>query len=209
MAFSAISRGPVAHHVLVWIEARNRDTGATEASGLWTGPEARQFTVGGVARTYHGAGQMLSVPTLTARAGVGVQMHRLGLSALSDEVEQIMRGYDPRLAPVEIHVARLDPQSDALLGIDRVYRGSIDQAPIVTPAKGGSDGGVSVSLASAARSLTRPLTLKKTDESQRARSDDRFFRFAEVAGKVERFWGTKRVGGGGSGGSDAPGEDTA
>lgn len=195
MTISAIARGPVAHDVLVWITGKNRTTGADETMGLWTGPEDRSFTVGGVARTYRGVGQIIEVPPIKSRAGLTVQMHTLRLSATSPEVEAAMRLYDPRLGPVEIHVARFEPTTGALLGIDRAYRGRIDKAPINTPAKGKQGGGVALSVASAARSLTRPLTLKKSDASQRRRSDDRFFRHADVAGRVERWWGTDRVGG--------------
>lgn len=192
MTYSAIARGPVSHDVLIWIVARNRDTGLAEALGLWTGRETRSFTVEGSARSYFGAGQVLDVPVIRARAGVTVQMHGIKLAALSPEVETAVRLYDVRLAPVDIHVARFDPDSDALLGIDRVYRGVVDKAPIVIPAKSGSNGGVELSLASASRSLTRSLTNKRSDASQQKRGGDRYFRWADVAGKVERFWGTTR-----------------
>ena len=201
MSYSAISRGPVSHDILIWITARHRSTGLAETMGLWTGSEDIALSIDGDTRTYHGAGQLLDVPPLKSRVGLTVQMQSLGLAATSPEVEAAIRLYDSRLAPVEIHVARFDPETNTLLGVDRVYKGSIDKAPILTPAKNGGNGGVTLSLASGARRLTRSLTVKRSDESQRRRSDDRFFRFADVAGKVERFWGTRRVSGGGSGSS--------
>ena len=199
MSYSAISRGPVSHDILIWITARNRSTGLAETMGLWTGSEDIAISIDGDVRSYRGAGQLLDVPPLKSRVGLTVQMQSLGLAATSPEVETAIRLYDSRLAPVEIHVARFDPETNAFLGADRVYKGSIDKAPIVTPPKNGGNGGVNLSLASGARRLTRSLTVKRSDESQRRRSDDRFFRFADVAGKVERFWGPRRVSGGGSG----------
>ena len=193
MSYSAISRGAVSHDILIWIKARDRSTGLPETMGLWTGSENLSFTIDGEVRTYQGAGQLLNIPPIKSRIGLTVQMQTVGLAAVSPEVETAIRLYDSRLAPVEIHVARFDPETNALLGVDRVYKGSIDKAPITTPAKNGNNGGVSLSLASGARALTRRLTTKRSDESQRRRSDDRFFRFADVAGKVERFWGTQRV----------------
>ena len=195
MSFSAIPRGPVSHAPLIWIVARNRDTGAPETMGLWTGSSDRTFTVEGEVRSYKGAGQILDIPPIQSRMGPYVQMQTIGLAAASPEVAQAIRGYDSKAAPVEIHVARFDPETDALLGIDRAFKGGIDTVSIETPAKGEPGGAVTAELASAARDLTRPLTHKISDESQRQRSGDRFLRYADIAGMVERWWGTKRVGG--------------
>ncbi|TAG28566.1 MAG: hypothetical protein EAZ40_03425, partial [Rhodobacterales bacterium] len=53
-----------------------------------------------------------------------------------------------------------------------------------------------VTVASSARYLTRTLTLKRSDASQRRRSDDRFLRYADVSGEVDVYWGEKRPAGG-------------
>lgn len=197
MTVSQIARGDTCHHVLVWITARNRSTGLDETAGFWTGGEDATFTVAGQARLYYGVGHVLEVPPIKSRPGV-IQMQELRLSATSPEVEAVMRGYDPRLAPVEIHVARLNTETGALLGIDRAFRGFIDRAPRQIPAKNQSGSAWTISLVSGMRSLTRRLTIKRSDASQRVRklpggADDRFFRWADVAGKVERYWGMERV----------------
>lgn len=198
MTFSAIPRASTVHRMLVWISARNRSTDATETAGFWTGGEDRAFTVEGASRSYFGVGHVLEVPPIKTRAGLIVQMQELQLAGNSPEVEAVMRGYDPRLAPIEIHVARFDPDTGALLGIDRAFRGVLDKAPRQIPAKGQSGEAWSLSLASGMRSLTRSLTIKRSDASQRARAlpsggEDRFFRYADVAGRVERYWGMERV----------------
>jgi hypothetical protein len=198
MSFSQITRGPMMHRVLIWVSGKNRVTGATETAGFWTGGEDRAFTIDGQVRTYAGVGHVIGVPVIASRAGGLVQSQELTLSGTSPEVEMAMRMYDPRLAPVELHVARFNPETGALVGIDRVFKGTVDKAPKRTPGKGQGGASWTVTIVSGARALTRSLTLTRSDASQRAVAlpgggADRFFRHADVAGAVERRWGTARV----------------
>lgn len=198
MAFTQIPRGPVAHQILVWLRAKNRTTGGTEAVGFWTGPEDRGFTVEGVGRSYFGIGHVLQVPPIVTTSGITVQMQEIVLAATSPEVEAVIRGHDIRHAPVEIHVARFAPDTGVVLGVDRAFKGYVDTAPRKIPAKNETGSEWRIRVASAMRSLTRPLTLKRTDAAQRERvlpddRPDRFFRYAVVAGRVERAWGAERA----------------
>ncbi len=193
LARLAAREGLVAR-VLVWIEARHRDTLMPAALGLWSGEDHQDFVVGGATRTYYGAGTLLSMPPLTAEVGLKVRSHRLSLSPLAPEVVQVMRGYDPRLAPVDIHVAHFDPGTGNLLAPPaRVFRGVLNTVSVDTPAEGG-EARIEVELLSAAQSLTRSLALKKSDESLRARSpDDAFRQYIAVTGAVEAVWGEARA----------------
>lgn len=198
MTYSAITRGATVHHQLIWITAKNRATGLLETAGFWTGGEDRTFTVEGQQRTYFGVGHVVQVPPVVARVGAVVQSQEIQLAGTSPEVEAVMRGYDPRLGPVDKHTARFDPETMQLLGIDRVFRGQIDKAPRRIPAKNQSGAAWSISVVSGIRALTRPLNINRSDASQQARTlpgggPDRFFRWADVAGNVERFWGQERA----------------
>lgn len=198
MSIPQIARGDTHHHALIWISARNRLTDGVETAGFWTGGEDRAFTVEGEARSYFGIGHVLDVPPILSSEGGVVQMQQLRLSANSPEIEAALRGYDVRQAPIDIHVARFDPATGALAGIDRAFRGFVDKAPRTIPAKNGDGSEWALDLASSMRSLTRALTVMRSDASQRVRllpdgRPDRFFRHATVAGSVERFWGTVRV----------------
>ncbi|PKP67336.1 MAG: hypothetical protein CVT86_01935, partial [Alphaproteobacteria bacterium HGW-Alphaproteobacteria-8] len=103
------------------------------------------------------------------------------------------RGYDARLAPVEIHRAFFAPASGELIEAPhRVFKGWIDAISLPTPEVGGQ-GAVEVTLASSARALTRPLALKKSDESQRRRSDDRLRRYTDISGSVDVYWGEAKA----------------
>lgn len=208
MTFPVVSRGAIATEVLFWIEARNRSTGALETMGLWTGMDVRTFTVEGTARQYSGAGAVLDVPAIQSQAGLSIQMQSAALNILTPEVEQLIRGYDARQAPVEVHLALFDPDTNALLSISRVFKGWLDQAPIKDGAKGGTSS-LSASLASNARILTRTVPLRVSEAGhRRAYPNDRWFRYIDVSGSVPVWWGQKKRGGGGGKSSSNTGPNT-
>jgi hypothetical protein len=197
------SRVAVMNRVLFWITARNRISGLPEELGLWNGGYDRSFTIGGVPRTYVGAGALMQVPPLVYQAGLNVRMQRLTLSPIDATVGAMIRTYDSRLAPVEIHRATFDPVTSALVSEPhRLFKGQVDELEVVTDPSG--DVRCEVTIASSARYLTRTLTLKRSDASQQLRSGDRFLRYADVSGEVDVYWGENRPQGGGGGGPSRP-----
>ena len=193
--------------LLVWIIARNRTTGAPEPAGFWNGADDQVITVGGVDRTYHGAGGLLGMDDLVIETGLTVRRISIWLATAAPEVVDAAMGYDLRLAPVEIHRLLTDPISHLPVAAPhRIWKGWVDGAPRTVPAKGLSAGRITLTVASAAMALTRGVTAKYSDAAMRQRgSDDRLFRYADVSGKVPVYWGEKRYeppapgGGGGSG----------
>lgn len=177
---------------LVWISARNRDTGATETAGFWNGADELTVNIGGVDRTYTGAGALLGVSPITGTVGLQVRMHQLSLSGLPPEVIELIYGYDARLAPIEVHQIHYDPTTGVVIGDPvRILKGWIDEMPVPRPQEGGT-ATVEVSVASASRALTRTLTSKKSDEMQRRIDpDDRGREYSAVSGAVGVFWNTK------------------
>ncbi|KHQ51258.1 hypothetical protein [Mameliella alba] len=203
MTYPVVARGALALEVLIWIEAKHRETGTPQAMGLHTGLEDRAFVIDGDQRTYTGAGAVLEVADLVSQVGLGVQMQTAGLALVTDEVQQLIRGYDARQAPVEMHLARFDPETNALIEITRVFKGWLDEATLREGVKNG-EASLSARLASSARALTRRVPLRRSDEAHRAtHAGDRFFRYADVSGAVGVWWGMKRGGGKGGGQSFA------
>ena len=183
------SRNGFSARTLFWVQARNRGTGLVETMGLWSGEENRAFTIGGVVRDYYGAGALLGLDGIVMQTGIGVRLQRISLAAVSAEVAQLLRGYDASLAPCEIHRALYDPLTGSLIAEPlRIWKGFVDQAPIPTAEIGG-ESVVDMSLASAARALTRTLTLTKSDAVQRLRGGDRMRQYQDVSGKVPVAWG--------------------
>ncbi|WP_174843492.1 hypothetical protein [Thalassococcus sp. S3] len=177
--------------LLFWIEARNRETDAVETIGLWTGDDHVTFAIDGQSRVYYGAGAILEIDPLVFEEGLNVRTQRLIVSAIAPEVEQMIRGYDPRLAPCEIHVAHFDPETGALIDApERVFKGNLDKAPITQPALGDGEATAELSLLGPAYQLRRTLPLKKSDQSLRARApDDGFRKYTDLTGAIDTYWG--------------------
>lgn len=193
------ARSGVASRHMVHVIARNRTTGAQEALGLWQGDDHLSVAIGGAMRSYFGAGALIGVEPIRAGIGLEVRMLQLGLSPLTPEVTQLLRGYDARLAPVEVHRALLSLETGQLIAEPiRVFRGWVDEVRIRTGAVSGTGdasgtGEATVTLASAARSLTRALTLTRSDAEMRRRSSaDAFRRYTDIAGEVGVWWGETR-----------------
>jgi hypothetical protein len=185
----AARSGLLVRHLL-WIVAKNRDTGDPESIGLWDGDDHAEFTINSVARDYYGVGGLLGIPDLTARVGLEVWQPEVLVSGIAPEVEIALRGYDPKLARVEIHRAFFDPNEGTLRGDPiRIFKGWIDGVSIPTPEEGG-DATASITLASNSRILTRTIPAKKSDEAYQRRSGDRIMRYADIGGTVQVRWGT-------------------
>lgn len=181
----------VAPRHLVWITARNRQTGSPESIGFWNGLDAQEFTVGGQTRTYFGAGALLGIEAIIGTVGIEVRRQTVSLSGLTPEVLQAVRAYDIRLAPIEVHRVHIDPEKGRQIGDPvRVLKGTVDEAPIPKAPEGGS-ATLDLVIASASRALTRTLTAKKSQATQRQIDPtDRGRDYSAISGAVGVFWGT-------------------
>ncbi|WP_136685707.1 hypothetical protein [Falsirhodobacter xinxiangensis] len=183
--------GIISHH-LVWVRAKDRETGAASPIGFWTGDDHREFTVGGASRLYYGAGGLLALDQIVQGVGMEVRQHQISLSGIAPEVELAIRGYEVRLAPCEIHRAEFSTETGALLAApEMVVDGEVDAVTITTPQIGG-EATVGMRVLSNAALLTRPLAIKRSDESLRARApNDAFLQYAKISGSKGDPWGAK------------------
>ncbi len=178
--------------VLVWVQPRNPATGLRVGMGFWTGEQDATFTIAGSPRAYTGGGRLVSIDPIVMEAGLTVRMQRITMQPLFAEVAQFLRGYNAWRAPVEIHRAFFNTETDALIAAPhRVWRGVLDEAPIQTPQIGG-EAVAELTLASATEALTHGSTLTSSDAVQSLRAGDRMMRYVGVTGQVDVFWGTKR-----------------
>lgn len=180
--------------LLIWIAAKDRSTGETETLGLWTGDDHATFSIGGEDRLYYGAGPIIEIDPLQVQTGLRVRAQRITLSGVDPAVQSAILQYEPRLAPVEMHIADFDPLTGALLAEpERRFKGIINGTPITTPEEGG-DARIVVELLSAAARLRIPSAIKKSDESLQARAPgDRLRRHTDVTGLVDCYWGEARA----------------
>lgn len=143
----------------------------------------------------YGATALLGMDDITFETGLNVRRISLWLATAAPEVIEAVMGYDIRLAPIEVHRVLTDPQTHRpIASPHRIWKGWIDGAPRVIPAKGLSQGRITVTAASAAMALTRSLSAKYSDAAMSLRGGDRLFRYADVSGKVPIYWGEKKYG---------------
>lgn len=143
-------------------------------------------------RTFHGDGSLISIDPVVMTSDLTVQTLRITLSQIHSTVQNMVRGYDIRGARVEVHRGVFDPQTNELAGpIYCRFIGNVNKVNITTP-KVGDEGAIEVEVASIARELTRTNPAKKSDETQRRRSDDRFYRYVGVA-DVDVWWGSNKA----------------
>ncbi|MDN5786401.1 hypothetical protein [Pseudorhodobacter sp.] len=177
-------------HNLIWFKAKNRTTGADETIGFWTGDDHAVFTIGGETRTYFGAGTMAKFDPLRRQVGVKARTQRVSFSQVVPEFLQLIRTYDERHAPVEIHRALFDPLSELLIDEPHlIQRGFVDKAKFPTPPKGGM-ASASIEIATHARALTKTLSRYRSDATLRARSSgDAIRQYASISEAVDTPWG--------------------
>lgn len=177
---------------LFYVTAKNRTTGLPESIGLWDGDDVEEFTIDGDVRIYYGP-SIMEVPTISGGVGLDVRQISVKVPHLSPEVQNMLRLYDPRLAPVEMHRAVYSLETNNLIGLRRIFKGWITKAPITTGAEG-QEGRADISLVSAARSLTRKLALYRSNADQRARlGTDRGREYGSTSGLKEVWWGEGKV----------------
>jgi hypothetical protein len=187
----------VRYFVYAW--PKNRDTGATEEVGFWTGDVPITAAVAkpqdGTSqnRVYTGAGQLLAIPTMPATLATEVRKIRLRISGLSPEAANLFRAYNPRYRPIEIHRGFFDPSTGQL--VDPAvccFQGYITSAPIRT-GKAGAETYVDVECSSRSRILTRTTGLLFSLETLKLRLGDLFGTYLDVAGAWRIWWGQEET----------------
>lgn len=182
---------------LLWIEAKNRETGGVQAVGFWNGLDTVDVQVINpatglpVLRTYNGAGGLLDIPSLPLESDLSIRTIRILLSQIDGAVQLAVRGYDVKHAPVQIHRGFFN--TDTMLPVAPAVRrfvGWVNGMTVLTPPAGGK-GQIELSCVSHTRLLTKTNPLRRSDEQQRKRGGDRFRRHTDVAGNwlQDIHWG--------------------
>lgn len=143
-----------------------------------------------VSRTYAGSGGLIEVDDIPLVNDLTVQSISVALNHLSQAIDTLIRAYDMKQAPVEIHRGLYDPTTRALVAPASLrFVGYCDGCEIDTPLVEQA-GGVKLTLVSDTRELTRQSTDKRSDASQRLRDPtDSFFQYNAVIANVQIFWG--------------------
>jgi len=184
----------------IWFVVRDRTSGAPVTDGYWsdigniTASVVDPDSGGVVTRTWFGAGSLISISDIPLVSNITVQNITVTLSQVADRVQSLVRFYDCKQGRVEIYRGLFDPATRLMVApATPRFVGTIDAAPIRTPAEGES-GDVQLTCTSNTIELTRTNPDTRSDASQRLRSaTDDFFHDAAVVGTWQHFWG--RAGG--------------
>lgn len=193
---SAIANRVVAARDLFWITVKDRSNGTPATFGFSTFvrdlsvPVRDGHTGAEVSRDFHGVGRALVIGAIPLTADITVRTIEVKLPGTDALVQQVMREYDPRLAPVQIHRAFLNPETGAQLATAKPrFIGVVDTAPIRTPQKGG-ESEAKLRCVTTTRELTRTNPDVRSHESQLAREPgDDFYKDTSVVGEWELYWG--------------------
>jgi hypothetical protein len=196
-ALTGARDGALVPRQFVWFTAKALDTGAPVTLGLWTGDEDINISViSGVtglpeARTYFGANN-LTIGEIARTSDLTIQTVRIILSQIATAAQQLVRGYDLRLAQVEIHDMAFSTVSRQPVSAPEIaFLGVVDAAPIKTPSVG-QDGDITLSCVSAAISmLERPNTVKSSYEGQKRRNGDEWGLYSSTIATWTIPWGQK------------------
>lgn len=178
--------------IFIWLEAKNRQTGAIERVGMHTGEGDRTINVEGQLRTYNGVGNVISVPEIEFSQGLKVKENEFTLNILSPEIENTIRAYDSADAPAQVHLGFYDAETLQYVDNALVIDGNVGPLKIVSDEK---EEYASVSIRDNIDKAVRGLTMTKSEASQQAMyPEDDGFQYAAVAGTTIVKWGADEGG---------------
>lgn len=184
---TALGKASIQPVWFVWIKARNRITGQYEQLGLWSGIESITVPIDGSNRTYSGAGGLLNIDAITYASGTNIQQQSLRLTVLDPSVYTVVRTYEPKYAPAQVHLGLIDPATESFIGTVKVFDGFVDN---ITETESLTGSECEVTLVSSMRIGSKPLYLKQSDTYQRKRlATDTGRQYSSIAGEIKVWWG--------------------
>jgi hypothetical protein len=180
------------------ITARDRVTGELKTEGFWSGVRGVRAwaidpeTAAAVEYDFSGAGSLISTDPIPAVSNMTVQRVTVNFSLVEDRINELLRTYSLKNAPIVIWRGIFDPDTMTMVEAAQIrFVGFVDGAPTETPAEG-QEGAIALECVSHAQELTRSNPDLRSHESQiiRAPGDD-FLKDVATVGDIQIFWGAK------------------
>lgn len=196
---TALEDGRLKSRDFVWITARNRGSGDPETAGFWSdlgtvsAPVIDALTQSEVTRDFVGCGSAMVIGDLPLTSDLTVRELDIGLSQIDENIALMVRGYDVKLAPIQVYRGLFDPSTHRLVAPAAPrFVGFVDTMEIVTP-KEGEFGAVTLKCVSQIREMTRSNPDVRSGASQRARSaGDSFYDYTQNVADWQIFWGQQK-----------------
>jgi hypothetical protein len=183
------------------ITVKNRTTGAPYIERLWSDTwdnfSAAVFdpTTGtNPTYTWRGAYGMVDMDPIPRVSSIEVQRIEIRLLAFGSVVDEILRTYDPTLAPVRIWRGWLNKNTRKMSAPAEIrFIGFIDDITIPTIPEG-DEGWATITCISMTQEATRFNPDTRSDASQQLRSPgDTFFKDAINVGDWTIYWGKQKA----------------
>ncbi|MGO4854927.1 hypothetical protein [Phaeovulum sp. W22_SRMD_FR3] len=159
------------------------------ARGIY-GVTAEDDTAPQLLRRYIG-GVNLTVGDISYVSDLTIQSVEISLSQIAEAAQYLLRGFDARLARVEIHEMTLDPETGLFAAApELVFLGLIDQAPLTTPAAEGEGAITLTAISEPISMLSRINPRKSSYHGQAQRQNDQWGRYASSISSWNLKWGT-------------------
>jgi len=196
---TALAARTVVARDLLWVTAKHRETGADHSLGFWndvmtvTASVKDGRTGSTVDRDFRGVGAALQVGKIPLPSDITIRSVDIDIPHLDTIVEELVRTYDVRGAPMQLYRGYFDPATRVMVAAAKPrFVGYVDGAPIVTPKEGG-EGSITLHCVSTTRELTRTNAEVRSHESQLARAaGDLFYKDTGVVGDWDIAWGVAR-----------------
>lgn len=183
----------------LWLEVRNRATGAKVTDGMWSdvgnvsASVIHPDTGLTVTRDWYGSGTLVAIDDIPLVSNLSVQNVSIRLSQVDAHVEQLVRLYDCKQGRVEIYRGLFNPDTRQMVApAECRFVGFIDTIEIKTPTEN-DDGAVTLTCASHTQEMTRSNPDTRSHATQVLRSaTDNFYQDTSTAGEWEIFWGSEK-----------------
>lgn len=148
-----------------------------------------------ISRTFLGGGHLVSIDDVVRSEGTAIRSHGVVLSGISDDVRDMVLGYDIRDALFEHYIGEVNEDTGLVLhkpSLEFVGLVSVPE-PVDGPLDVGSAEPAVSTISLTVNSIGATLLSRNYDmrsiEASRSRSDDLFFEYADVAHRVSVWWG--------------------
>lgn len=183
----------------LWLEVRNRATGAKVTDGMWSdvgnvsASVIHPDTGLTVTRDWYGSGTLVAIDDIPLVSNLSVQNVNIRLSQVDAHVEQLVRLYDCKQGRVEIYRGLFNPDTRQMVApAECRFVGFIDTIEIKTPSEN-EDGAVTLTCVSHTQEMTRSNPDTRSHATQVLRSaTDNFYQDTSTAGEWEVFWGSEK-----------------
>lgn len=183
----------------IWFTVRDRSTGDPVEIGYWsdfdtiTASVYNPDTGTAESREWLGASDLIQISLIARVADLSAQSVDIVLRGVSDNVDNLLRTYDPRQGKVEIYRGFCDPDTRQLVApAEPRFLGFIDDVEMPL-GREGEEANVTVKCRSHSSELARSNMDVRSDASQRRRSaTDNFFEDVTTVGEWVLFWGQQQ-----------------